>query len=92
VGHPGAGLFVLEQGTLSVELPGGAAELGPGEFVGDLALLTDAPHTARVWASTDVRCLAISRRDFAELLEAHPRVAVDMLPVLARRLVESRST
>jgi CRP/FNR family transcriptional regulator, cyclic AMP receptor protein len=91
VGRPGAGLFILEQGTLTVELPGGKkAELGPGEFVGELALLTDAPHTARVCASTDVRCLAISRRDFADLLEEQPRVAVDMLPVLARRLVDTR--
>jgi CRP/FNR family cyclic AMP-dependent transcriptional regulator len=89
VGRPGAGLFIVEKGSLTVELPGGRkAERGPGEFVGELALLTDAPHTARVCAATDVRCLAISRRDFATLLEEHPRVAVDMLPVLARRLVE----
>jgi CRP-like cAMP-binding protein len=90
IGRPGAGLFIVEEGTLTVELPGGrAVERGPGEFVGELALLTDAPHTARVRASTDVRCLAISRPDFATLLEEHPRMAVDMLPVLARRLVET---
>jgi len=89
VGRPGAGLFLVEEGTLTVELPGGQqTERGPGEFVGELALLTDAAHTARVRAATDVRCLAISRRDFATLLEEHPRVALDMLPVLARRLVE----
>ncbi len=89
VGRPGTGLFVLEAGEVVVELPGGRTRnLGPGEFFGELALLTDEPHTARVHAVSDVRCLAISRRDFAGLLESDPCVAVAMLPVLARRLVQ----
>jgi CRP-like cAMP-binding protein len=88
VGRPGAGLFVLEAGEVSVDLPGGrTVRLGPGEFFGELSLLTDQPHTARVRAVTDVRCLAISRRDFAEILAAEPTIAVAMLPVLARRLM-----
>jgi CRP-like cAMP-binding protein len=33
-----------------------------------------------------VRCLAISREAFMELLEDEPTLAVAMLPVLARRL------
>ena len=40
-------------------------------------------------ASTPLRCLAINRRDFAELLEDEPRIAVAMLPVLAHRLAET---
>ena len=90
VGQPGAGLFVIEEGTVSVEIPGGrTVELGAGEFIGELALLTDHPHAARVRAVTSVRCVAISRAEFAELLRAEPQVAVDMLPVLARRLTSS---
>src|SRR3954452_23786506 len=56
---PGAGLFVLEEGTVVVE-PKGAEprELGAGEVVGELALLTrDGRRTARVQAKTAVRCL-----------------------------------
>lgn len=87
IGQPGSGLFVIEEGNVEVEFPnGGSAQVGPGEFVGELALLTDDPHHARVRAATDVRCLAIGRADFASLLDEHPRVAVAMLPVLARRL------
>jgi CRP-like cAMP-binding protein len=87
IGQPGSGLFVIEEGELTVELPAGATvRIGPGEFVGELALLTDDPHHARVRAATDVRCLAIGRTDFTSLLDEHPRVAVAMLPVLARRL------
>jgi CRP-like cAMP-binding protein len=89
IGQPGAGLLVLEEGELRVELPGGdVVSLGPGEFVGELSLLIDVPHTARVRAATDVRCLAIARADFTALLDDDPRVAVAMLPVLARRLFD----
>jgi CRP-like cAMP-binding protein len=86
IGQPGNGLFVLEEGTLVVDLPGGKEiDLAPGEFVGELSLLTDRPHAARVRARTDVRCLAIARADFDTLLDEQPRIARAMLPVLAAR-------
>jgi CRP-like cAMP-binding protein len=89
IGQPGAGLLVLEEGELRVELPGGdVVSLGPGEFVGELSLLIDEPRAARVRAGTDVRCWAIARADFTALLDDDPRVAVAMLPVLARRLFD----
>lgn len=85
----GSGMYVVEEGTVVVEARGGfRAELGPGEFVGELTLLVpDAQRVARVRAATDARCLAIGREDFAELLEQEPRIALAMLPVLAGRLV-----
>ncbi len=87
IGQPGSGMFIVEEGEVAVELPsGGEAVLGHGEFFGEMALLTDEPHSARVRAKSDVRCIALSRRDFSALLDAEPRVAVVMLPVLARRL------
>ena len=89
-GRDGAGLFVLREGSVIVELPGGrTVEQGPGEFFGELAILSDGVRTARVRAATQVRCLAIGRADFARLLEAEPRIAVAMLPVLARRLADA---
>ena len=87
VGQPGSGMFVLEEGTVLVQLPDGRSwEYGPGEFFGELALLTDHPRNARVRAKTDVKCLAISRRDFQELLREEPEIAVAMLPKLAARI------
>ena len=85
---PGSGMFVIEEGTVVVEARGGVQiELGVGEFVGELALLVPEAHRlGRIRALTDVRCLAISRDAFAELLEQESRLAVAMLPVLARRL------
>jgi voltage-gated potassium channel len=85
--QPGAGLFVIEEGTVTVDLPGRKVELGPGEFFGELALLHEhATHTARVHAASPLRCLAIRRDDFDELLETQPRIAVAMLKIVAQRL------
>lgn len=82
----GSGLFVVEEGTVVVERDGREIELGPGQFFGELALLTDTPRTARVRARTNALLLAISREEFGKLLEAEPRIALGMLEVLARRL------
>ena len=89
---PGSGMFVIEEGTVVVEGRGRhVIELGPGEFVGELALLVpESIRAARVRAKTDVRCLAISRADFERLLEDEPRIALAMLPVVARRLWRAR--
>ena len=91
-GQPGSGMFIVTDGIVSIELPRGAIERGPGEFVGELALLAAGfMRVARVRAKTAVEGLAISRRAFSELLQREPRVTVKMLPVLAMRLAEAES-
>ena len=91
-GDPGGGLFVVVEGTVVVEARGEVViELGPGEFVGELAVLVpDSTRSARVRAKTDVRCLAIPAADFTQLLEDEPRIALAMLPVVAERLWRAR--
>ncbi len=90
-GQEGAGLFVVLDGTVTVELPGGNhVECTSGEFIGELSLLVDGlVHTGRVRATTTVHCLAIGRDDFGRLLDTYPQIAVAMLPVLARRLADT---
>lgn len=85
--QPGSGLFVIEEGSVEVELPHRRVELGPGEFFGELALLDEgATHIARVHALDRLRCLALGRDDFDRLLHSEPKIAISMLKVLARRL------
>ncbi len=87
--QPGSGMFVILDGNVEVDVPNHEPlVLGPGEFFGELSLLTDAPRVARVHAATPVRGLAIGRSVFTELLHDEPGIAVAMLPVLARRLAE----
>lgn len=92
-GQPGSGLLVIEEGTAAVERPGKATfEVGPGEFLGELALLTEAGvHTARVQARSDIRMLAIGRQDLARLLAEEPRIALAMLSTVAARLAMTLS-
>ena len=84
----GSGMFVLLEGTVTASTRGRRArELGAGDIVGELALLTpDAQRTARVRATTPVRCLAIARGDFRRILTEEPNVAVQVLETVAARL------
>jgi CRP-like cAMP-binding protein len=84
----GSGMFVLLDGVATVGIKGKSVrELGAGDIVGELALLTEgAVRTARVRATTPVRCVAISRNDFRKILSDEPRVAVAILETVAARL------
>jgi CRP-like cAMP-binding protein len=89
-GDPGSGMFLVLEGTVAVEWRGGAAELGPGHFVGELTLLSPGgSRNARVRALTDVRCLALGRDDALELIESEPTVALAMLREVARRFASA---
>jgi CRP-like cAMP-binding protein len=84
---PGAGMFMVEEGTVVVEAPGRTIELGPGEVFGELSLLVpESTRVARVRATTPVRCLALDRGTFEKLLDTEPAFAQAMLRVVARRL------
>src|SRR5438445_9448708 len=86
--QPGSGLLVVEEGTVVVEGPGKPpVELGPGEFLGELALLTpEGTHTARVRGNSSAVLLSVGRSDFAPLVEEDPNIALTLLSVLAGRL------
>ena len=88
-GMPGSGMFVIEEGTVIVDLTSRQVELGPGEALGELALLNDRVHMGRARAVTRVKALAIARDEFAELLDTQPTIARCLLSVLARRLADS---
>ena len=91
-GDPGAGMFVVCDGNVEVELRSGRLELGPGDFFGELALLVDdVARVARVRATSPVRCVSIPRDDFIALVETEPSFALHMLRELARRLAEARA-
>jgi CRP-like cAMP-binding protein len=85
----GSGLYIVEEGTVVVERRGQKIELGPGQYFGELALLAEHTHTARVRAKTPVRCLTINRFDFRRLLEEEPKIAIAMLESLAARFANS---
>ena len=62
------------------------AELGEGELVGEMALLTRKPRTASVIALEATTCGIIEQSDFDQLLTEHPPAARAMMAALANRL------
>lgn len=85
----GSGLFVIEEGEAVVEAPGRKLDRGPGDFIGELAVITDQARSARVRCVTDVGGWAISRFDFQELITSEPRLALRLLEELASRLADT---
>jgi CPA1 family monovalent cation:H+ antiporter len=86
---PGAGLFVICDGTVVVDAHAMQWELGPGEIVGEISLVEeDGLRRARVFAKTPVRCLALDRADFEQMLQAEPELAEAMQELARNRLAE----
>jgi voltage-gated potassium channel len=86
-GAAGSGMFFVLDGTVEVDARETTRELGPGDFFGELALLTDdGTRTARVSAKTHVRCLAFDRAAFEGLVRQHPEIAATLLETALSRL------
>jgi uncharacterized membrane protein len=60
--------------------------VGPGDFFGELSMLTNEPRTARVRAIDHLTALTLKRDDFFKFLQAHTSAAIDVLVELGGRL------
>jgi NTE family protein len=90
-GDHGDQMYVVASGRLEtvVESPSLAQVsrlLGPGEVVGEIALITGAARSASVRARRDTELLEISSPAIRDLLGQHPDLALELLQVLAKRL------
>lgn len=80
-------LYLVVTGRLRASIsregkpPRTVGEVGRGEVVGELALLTNTPRSATVRAIRDAELLRLSRAGFDSLVEKHPRT---MMPLLRR--------
>jgi len=86
-GRPGHEFVVIVDGTARVTRAGRTlADLGPGDWVGEIALLTKSVRTATVTATSPVRALVITDRAFRRVVDAMPSIAVKVLTSVADRL------
>jgi NTE family protein len=91
-GEVGDAMYVVRAGRLQVvdEAAGAVIrELGRGDAVGELALLTGSPRAASVRAARASDLLAVERGDFDQLLRASPALSVSLNRVLAEQLRET---
>jgi CRP/FNR family transcriptional regulator, cyclic AMP receptor protein len=84
----GQALFVIVSGRASVEAAGTTHELGPGDFVGEMALLGQRPRSATVTAAEPTECLVFEAMYFKPFLIKNPSVAVAILEGVVERLRE----
>ena len=84
-GAGGIGFFVIEEGEAKVSVGGRERRrLGPGDYFGEVALLTDSPRTATIVADTDLRCYGMTSWDFKPLVETHGSIAWKLLQAMAK--------
>lgn len=91
-GDTGAQVYVVISGRLKALTTSDEGDdvvfniLGPGEVLGEIALLGGTQRTATVTAIDACELLIIDRRDFIAFLRNHPDVSIKLLDVLAKRI------
>jgi predicted acylesterase/phospholipase RssA/CRP-like cAMP-binding protein len=96
-GEPGDAFYIVTSGKLRIHLrqPDGTdtriKDLGPGEYVGEMALLTGQPRTATVTADQDTELLRLPKSAFDRLAEDHPSLISELARELLPRFQQTRT-
>jgi CRP-like cAMP-binding protein len=86
-GSIGQEFFVIISGAIRIDRGGKAIRtMGPGEFLGDIALITERPRSASGTAEIDSRLLVLGHREFHSLMDRFPSIRVSVLESVAIRL------
>jgi CRP/FNR family transcriptional regulator, cyclic AMP receptor protein len=88
-GQPGAAIFLIMDGQVSVEIikgksVTGLAVLEKGAFFGEMALLDEAPRSASARSLEVTKTLALYRNDLSRLINTDPLTACHIYCALAR--------
>ena len=88
--RPATRPWCLLAGKVTVRKKGRkVAELGTGDVVGEMSLVTNRPRNATVRAETFVAALVMDSKEFATVMDEHPQVAAKILRTVAERLTEA---
>ena len=89
---PGQVLYMIKEGKVKICIisPDGQeislAVLGKGEYFGEFALLDGLPRSADAIALEKVECYTLQRSDFHNAIMKNPKIAIQVLEALTRRL------
>jgi small-conductance mechanosensitive channel/CRP-like cAMP-binding protein len=91
-GDPGRSMFVLVEGVLEVSIPSKDGDapvkvgrIRPGDFFGEMSLLTGDPRSATITAASGVVAFEIDKEHIAPILDARPALAEAIATVVAER-------
>jgi CRP-like cAMP-binding protein len=87
-GDPGDGMYLVVEGAVEVDVGGRFHRMGPGDFFGEMALVSSRKRIATVRATEPVRALVIPPEAFRSFVLEHPGVALSMLEAVVERLRE----
>jgi CRP/FNR family transcriptional regulator, cyclic AMP receptor protein len=93
-GEPGKEMYVLQSGRVTIskhvrDVEKVLAVLGPGEFFGEMAIISNKPRNASATVSEDAKLLVIDPKTFEGMIRGNSEIAVRMIKKLAERLSEA---
>jgi CRP/FNR family transcriptional regulator, cyclic AMP receptor protein len=90
-GYSAYEFFVIEEGRAAVVSSGKhLRDLGPGDFLGEIGILSEKGRTASVIATSTVKAIAMSANDFREMTDSIPEVAKQINEAVEDRLERDR--
>jgi CRP-like cAMP-binding protein len=93
-GEPGKEMFVLQSGKVAIskhvrDVEKVLATLGPGEFFGEMAIISNKPRNATATVAEDAKVLVIDPKTFEGMIRGNSEIAVRMIKKLSERLSEA---
>lgn len=93
-GDPGKEMYVVQSGKIAIskkvrDVEKVLAILGPGEFFGEMAIISNKPRNATATVADDARLLVIDPKTFESMIRGNSEIAVRMIKKLADRLSEA---
>lgn len=91
-GEPPDAMYIVTDGRVKIYVSDAEGKelvldtLSPGEFFGELALIDGSPRSATVVTTTETTISKILKTDFDHCLQASPKIAVNLLKILSRRI------
>lgn len=90
--EPGDAMYLIDIGKVRISITDAdghmvtLAELGPGDFFGEMSMLDGHGRSADATVIEDARLAKLTRQDFLSFIESDPRITLEMLTALTRRL------
>jgi CRP/FNR family transcriptional regulator, cyclic AMP receptor protein len=79
--------FVVVDGSVGIERGGQTINtLGPGDFLGEIALLDGGPRTATATATVPTRLLSLEQKAFDDLMDSSPTIRTAVMEAVGQRL------
>ncbi len=92
-GRPGREAFVVLEGRATVRKKGKlVASVGPGDVIGEMAVLANLPRSASITAETDMQVEVLDRRELTALLNEMPKLTMKIMVSAIKHAAELESS